>query len=131
MKIDVRVVEDLIELGESGRPGIPESLLDVSIAAERLMRGIEPWYEVGEKLTEARLKAIIQGLILYCRASGFSGGSVSPVIQLYRKYAERFPQNEIPLNKWIFENRLTKSLPTKVGRFVEATESGPGQAEAC
>jgi hypothetical protein len=104
MKIDERILEGLIELGESGRPGIPASLPDVSVAADLLMKGLEPWYAVGDKLTEPKLKAIIQGFILYCRASGFSGGSVSPVIQLYREYAERFPQNEIRLNRWICEN---------------------------
>jgi hypothetical protein len=108
MNIDNEVVEDLIELGREGIPQVPGSLKDVQDAQELLMRG---WTRIGRRLEEQRLRFLIMGLVLYSQASGWTGGSVSPVIQLYKEFAERFPGSDLALNQWIVANRRNPYEP--------------------
>lgn len=69
------------------------------------------WEELGRILNHDELKSLIRGIIHFTIAGGHSGGSVSPIIQLFRAYAERFPLQEPELCTWITENRSNDYEP--------------------
>jgi hypothetical protein len=105
------IVDDLIRIGESGNAELPSSLTDPEIARQRLLCGHDPWLTTGRRLPEPRLQALIRGLVLFSQASGWSGGSVSPVIPLYAVYVWRFPLSEPSLTRWIVANRRNDYEP--------------------
>jgi hypothetical protein len=82
-----------------------------SIVGLRL--GFHPteWAELGQVLNHDELKYLIRGIVYFSIAGGHSGGSVSPVIQLFGVYAERFPLQEPELCQWITENRSNDYEP--------------------
>ncbi len=63
------------------------------------------WEEFGQILTETELNNLIRGIIYFTKAGGHSGGSVSPIIPLFRVFAERYPTLEPDICHWITENR--------------------------
>lgn len=75
------------------------------------MCGDDPWLAASRSFDEPTLSAVIRGLVLYSMASGFSGGSASPVICLYADYRQRFPTHEPELTRWITHNRQNDYEP--------------------
>jgi len=106
-----RIIHALIEVGEAGVAAIPAVLADSDSAWRQLMCGDEPWLRTAECLDEFRLRALIRGLVLFGQASGWSGGSVSPVLPLYRAYIARFPGEEPAMTGWIVFNRVNDHEP--------------------
>ena len=106
LMIPRNVINDLIATGEAGSLATPESLADPDVAWRTLMcGGVEPLITLGRQLGEADLRHLIMGLVLFSKDSGRSGGSVSPVINLYYVYHERFPGTEPEIADWIVSNR--------------------------
>jgi hypothetical protein len=107
-----QIVDQLIATGENGVPFVPAALEDERQAALLLHgAGRNAWQTVGLALDEAALRNLIRGVILYSRCGRKTGGSVSPVIDLYRIYAERFPTQEPLLTGWIVDNRTNEYEP--------------------
>lgn len=111
MTIDRTLIEVFIALGEGGVASVPKVLGEHATATEELLHSSRPWDSIGNRLDQVRLCHLIKGLVLYSQASGWSGGSVSPVIHLYRGFVERFPEAELALNRWIVENRRNPYEP--------------------
>ena len=103
------IVDELIALGRTSEPAIPASLRDQS--GSRLFA--EPfWQALGDSLPQESLSDLIRGLVLHSRALGFSpGGSVAPVICLYRSFVRRFPEDEPGLTAWVVANRVNSHEP--------------------
>lgn len=118
--IDEAVVEELIEVGRSGVPATPDLLASTTAAHRPIMVGHRPWVRLAERLDEERLRQLMRGLILYSQDSGWSGGSVSPVVNLYGVYARRFPEREPELNRWIAANRCNAYEPFGSTLFTDA-----------
>lgn len=111
-KISGNIVRALISIGESGEPTIPACLADKQMAWHSLMCGNEPWEDLAKELSETDLAALIHGIVLYSIARNQSlGGSVSPVIVLFRCYRKRFPKTEPALSGWIVTNRVNLYEP--------------------
>lgn len=72
---------------------------------------LREWEVLGLGLAQDELKNLIRGIIYFSMAGGHSGGSVSPVIPLFRVYADRFPEQEPDLCYWITENRKNDYEP--------------------
>jgi hypothetical protein len=104
-------VRQLIALGETGEPAIPARLADPEKAWDILMRGETDWEALAEALTPVTLEQLIRGLVLFSKASGWSGGSPSPVIHLSRRLAERAPERDEPMVSWIIANRTNRYEP--------------------
>ncbi len=83
----------------------------VGLGGLRLKYHPKEWEELGHVLNQNELKYLIRGIIHFSIAGGHSGGSVSPVIPLFRAYAERFPLHEPELCHWITENRKNDYEP--------------------
>ncbi len=98
------VISELIAVGNSGRPTVPSSLVDSERARHLLLCGWEDWKSVGARLEQLQLEALVKGLVYYSQASGFSGGSVSPVIPLYHAFIDRWPADEPRLTAWVVDN---------------------------
>lgn len=109
--ISPRVIDGLLELGRAGVPGTPAVLSDPDRAWRLLMVGDEPWQVWAHSATHEQLRQVIRGLILFCQANGRSGGSVSPVIPLYREFLDRGPDDEPELTSWIVRNRRNDYEP--------------------
>jgi len=106
------IVEELIDLGRNDVVGIPPSLYNEAIAWKSLMVGKQPWISLAESLSEQRLRLLIKGLMLYGQAPGrYTGGSASPVIDLYKNFVSRFPKSEPELTRWIVANRRDDYVP--------------------
>lgn len=107
-----KVLADLVALGEQGTPGIPSSLQDSPRESLIHQWGFETWKQLAKSLSEPHLRNLIRGLVLYSRAKNRSlGGSVSPVIDLYADYVERFPEGEPALTGWVVDNRINPYEP--------------------
>lgn len=92
MSPDRHIFDDLAALGRNGEERIPSSMLDKDLAWRNLVCGNEAWYPVAADRTSEQFAELIRGILLYARASGRSiGGSVSPVIALYRVIIDRMP----------------------------------------
>ena len=109
--IDSRVVDVLIRIGGAESPVVPDILSDRDSAWTLIMRGDQPWRETAAALDEPALQNLIRGLVLFSRASGWSGGSVSPVVILYRCYEERFACTARALADWVIANRRNEYEP--------------------
>lgn len=109
--IPSEVLSALISIGRSEQSEIPGCLNDEREAWYTLVRGKETWRDIGEHLTQDELAFLIKGLILYNKTGRKLGGSVSPVIELYRTYAERFPDQEPGLTEWVVDNRVNDYEP--------------------
>ena len=107
--MDLRLA--LASLGESGVPDIPPMLENRQTAWNLIMCGDEPWRQLGAHVIDSELRSIIRGLILFSQASGWSGGSVSPVIVLYREFLSRIPADEEELTSWIVQRRRNDYEP--------------------
>ena len=83
----------------------------VGLGGLRLKYHPKEWEELGHVLNQNELKYLIRGIIHFSIAGGHSGGSVSPVIPLFRAFAERFPLHEPELCHWITENRKNDYEP--------------------
>lgn len=117
------VLEALNLLGASGIPGVPPALERHPIGGREIPFSPEPWNTLAKSLPEAELRDLIRGVVLLSRGlqEGSSrskgiGGSVSPVIYLFRVYAQRFPEFEDELSTWVVQNRVNDYEPfgTKV-----------------
>src|SRR5688500_18258051 len=97
--------------GKLGVPGVPELLADRERAWRLLMCGHEPWQSLGAKLSTVDLQNVIKGLVLFSQASGWSGGSVSPIIPLYGEYLSRQPIDEPQFTSWIVGHRRNEYEP--------------------
>lgn len=99
------LVDQLSDLGGVGRVEVPANLQDRDEAWRLLMCGDEPWRRLGTKLLDDELRKVIMGLVLYSQASGWNGGSVSPVVVLYHEFLRREPVDEPQFTSWIVANR--------------------------
>jgi hypothetical protein len=122
------VVQELIELGRTGAPGIPPSLAERESASRILICGREPWQELASTRAEPDVRDLIKGLVMYSRTKRLVGGSVSPVIDLYSVYRQRFPELEPLLTAWIVENRVNDYEPFGTTVHHSAKSFGAFQA---
>ena len=110
--ISPRVIDALLELGRADQPGTPLVLRDKGRAWKLLMIGDEPWRRWAAAATDEHLRLVIRGLILYYRVDGRpTGGSVSPVIPLYREFIARYPGDDPEFTSWIVRNRRNEYDP--------------------
>ena len=117
--ISKSIIEALIAVGAAGIPripGSPEELSDKDQAWGAIICGNEPWLQWANKLSRSELENLIRGLVLYGKAIGFNGGSVSPVIVLYRAFTDNYPSGEPQLTRWIADNRENEYEP--FGTFI-------------
>jgi hypothetical protein len=108
------IIEALIATGSAGIPTIPASpkvLSDKDRAWSAIMCGNDPWLRWANRLSRPQLENLIRGLVLYGKAIGFNGGSVSPVIVLYRAFVDIYPLEEPELTHWIADNRKNEYEP--------------------
>jgi hypothetical protein len=75
------------------------------------MVGDAQWREVGQRLALDDLISVTRGLVLFSQASGWTGGSVSPVIALYSEYLRRRPDDDLSLTSWIVDHRRNEYEP--------------------
>lgn len=115
------VVSELIALGRDGAVRLSERLRATAETYRLLPANWGELKDFAAGLTEPQLRDLIRGLVLHSQAGGFSGGSVSPVVPLYRVYRERFPMHEPPLTAWIVENRINEYEPFGTVRHNDAT----------
>ncbi len=107
-----QIVDELVQLGRSREDHVPPSLADEAVAWRTLVCGNEPWLQVAQERTLEEVADLIRGLILYSHASGRQiGGSVSPVIVLYRFLTEALPPWEPTLTNWIVTHRTNPYEP--------------------
>ncbi len=118
--ISDRDIRAIVRMGIAESDQLPAELADHRRTWDRLMIGEEPWLEVGATLDRKELEWLIKGLTLLTRGPLGHAGSVSPVIQLYRKFRERFPEAEPALTAWIVDRRVNEYEPFGTGRFPEA-----------
>jgi hypothetical protein len=112
MNPEPQVLDDLLQLGRSGKQRVPSSLEDKDVAWRNLVCANEPWRQIAKERTSEEVADLIRGLILYSRASGRQiGGSVSPVIGLYRILVDRAPSWEPNLTRWIVAYRTNPYEP--------------------
>lgn len=122
------VLQQLVELGRSGRDQVPPALANENKAWSLLLGvGREFWQGLGTDLPQSDLEAVIRGLVHYSRTGRPTGGSVSPVIWLFARYAARFPESEPSLTRWVVANRVNPYEPfgsvienqaTSIGEYV-------------
>lgn len=105
------VVDALVDIGRADVPRIPACLADKDTAWNWLMIGHAPWVATANSLDEEALGRLIRGLVLFSRASGWSGGSVSPVVPLYHTFAERFPRAAREMAEWVLVHRMNPYEP--------------------
>lgn len=107
------VIAQLSEIGALGQAAIPAAFTDPDEAWSLLHRGVVPWEELANTLSEEGLRLVVRGLVCYDRARGpgATGGSVSPVIRLCAVYAQRFPDQEPKLTQWVVANRVNEYEP--------------------
>lgn len=110
------IAEDLLtelrEIGKVGVPDVPPFFANAQWTFAAIVCGDEPWNDVGERLSQEDLAAVIKGLVLLGLGRGSSlGGSVSPVIPLVRWYVRRFPENHERLTGWIVDNTTNHNEP--------------------
>jgi hypothetical protein len=106
-----QVLDELIEIGRANREEIPPSLADREFAWTTRINGCPFWRELAANLRDDDLENLIRGWVLHSRASGDSGGSVSPVIWLFQVFQQRCPSREPELTQWIFANRVNDYEP--------------------
>ena len=105
----------LIAIGESGRLDdclqIPDKF--PGLRSGQVMRlHFADWYAVADALETGRLVALIKALTVAERiVPGFKAGSVSAVIWLFRKLAERAYPESGALASWIVANTDNGYLP--------------------
>lgn len=100
-------------LGAAGMPFSDHGILQdfYGVAWPILTAGAdEPWDNLGSSLSEVPLRRLVRGLVLYGELSR-DRGSVSPVINLCRAFARRFPQSEPELIEWVVANRVNDYEP--------------------
>jgi hypothetical protein len=105
------ILSDLIAVGRSEVPQTPVTLRKPEVAHKTLLCGFRPWQRIGKMMGEVDLYYLIRGLVLFSQYSGWSGGSVSPVVNLYLEYQRRFPESEPDLAAWIVDNRRNSYEP--------------------
>lgn len=118
--LNVEAVRILHQAATAEAPVFTKPLDNNRTAWPLLMCGIELWTKFGSSLPRSDLEAIIRGLVVYSKSTGWSGGSVSPVIALFRVYQERFPRFERRLADWILANRSNAYEPYGSARCGEA-----------
>jgi len=74
-------------------------------------------------LDKAELRHLIRALVKFSVVAGprRSGGSVSPVSPLYRKYTARYPDLEPELTSWVVEHRINRYDPFGTISFADAS----------
>ena len=101
-----------IAQGRLGTEPRAEQCGDFLRVNEALLCGNDPWEWLAHGLETEELRELIRGLVLYSRAIGQAiGGSVSPVIVLYRALVERSPAREPELTSWVVANRRNRWEP--------------------
>lgn len=124
MALTQNIFHDLEVLGRSGREYVPESLLDEEVAWRFLVGGCH-WSRAADERSVEQIADLIRGLVLYCRASRRQiGGSVSPVIALYRALVRRTPVWEPEFTSWIVDHTTNQHEP-----FGTSVVSGRSYAE--
>lgn len=118
--LDAEAVRILHRAATSEAPVFAKPLDNKRTAWPLLMCGNEPWMNFGSRLARDDLEALIRGLVAYSRSTGWSGGSVSPVIALFRVHQERFPKCERSLADWILANRVNAYEPYGSARCGQA-----------
>lgn len=121
------VLSELITVGRARQPATPASLADPEVAWRVLMCGNEPWQRVLRRYSKDDTVALIRGLVLFSQASGWSGGSVSPVSYLYTKYREGGGDSDSALANWILKNRRNDYEP--FGRTIPLSVVSTEQME--
>ncbi len=78
---------------------------------------------VASKLSRNELEHLIKALVCFSTVVGVacSGGSATPVAPLWNQYAERYPESEPALTRWVVENRVNRYEPFGTVSFADAT----------
>jgi len=105
------VLDQLIALGRSNTPSTPPALREPERAWRLLMVGDEPWRRAARQLSDVDLRSLMRGLVMFSRATGWSGGSVSPMTPVYEEFLSRAPRDEPEVTKWIVDNRVNDYEP--------------------
>jgi hypothetical protein len=68
---------------------------------------------ISKALSKTELQKLIRSLVKYSRVHGprVSGGSASPVVFLYSRYCDLYPEDEADMTAWIVDNRVNEYEP--------------------
>jgi hypothetical protein len=111
VELNQAVIQALSELGRGDVPSIPAVLADERTAWKQIVNQPGSWRKLAAELPADDLAALIRGLVLYGRAGRRTGGSVSPVISLFRAFVERFPAHHAELAGWVVDHTSNVSEP--------------------
>jgi hypothetical protein len=112
MKLSSALLEELLDLGRGKSEVLPPPLRDEAVAWRTLVCGNGPWVEAARQVGVSNVPDLIRGLVRYSRISGRGiGGSVSPVVTLYRIVVEQLRIAEPELTRWIVSNRTNPYEP--------------------
>lgn len=107
------VLTQLIEIGRTEhRASLPAVLGQPNVEWSLPQRDRASWMDVAVMMPEDQLRLLIRGLVVFSKLRGRAlGGSVSPVIWLFHVYANRFPECEPNLTRWVVANRVNPNEP--------------------
>jgi len=107
-------VNDLIALGSlEDTPSVERDQLLARLKPfERInCLGWDRWIEVADRLPEVELRNLVRGLTAAELELHWSGGSVSGVIWVYRRYESRFPDRADELADWVLARSENPYVP--------------------
>lgn len=108
----MELAASFMEMGRDGVEPSPSRLGDSGRVTRRLLCGNSPWRSLAGSLADEDLRDLIRGMVRYSRAIGSGiGGSVSPVIVLYRELVARSPEWEPEFTSWVVRHRMNPWEP--------------------
>jgi hypothetical protein len=110
--ISPELVDALIALGRTGVPGVVPGIHDESSAHTLLCFFGGRWREVFADRDAEDIRDALMGVVLVSRSLGRAiGGSVSPVVSMFRLLVERDPPWLNELSAWIVRNGVNEYEP--------------------
>ena len=115
------MIDRLINLGRAGIVGPVDGVATPRAAHEALVWGPGDWsVQISGRSTE-ELRDLVKGLVSLSRHLGPIGGSVSPVIWVFREIQRRNPPWTDELAGWVLDHRVNEYEPfgTMISRQVK------------